>query len=394
MANRSSTDTNIDRRGKDMMGYPLKRQLKDYTDLDIEAARVLAKEAGYEWDCVYTDPAVTGKRFLKSAKIVRQFLEDQAMLCAAQDAHGRVPVVTTGLEYDPNSASGYRAPPAVAQASVDAIRQTIADEWGSHLCYRHPDGLRHCDGDKRCRCVDIARAIVSEHGDAQAVPGSREATLKMVANLFAESVHETYTREEVVSLIEDMIRALHKLPHDMKVSCPEVERVRGVAQTPSLCSCKASQRDGQHMAWCPSLRGVAQTPSDELQSVYDALCQAQDCIRGETPEDVTDAEAREDTIDKVRDAMRTVEAIQSRGAAQAPSEPVAYRVKDYADGWILCHTLEVAEHEADGQCLIQPLYLGVAQTAPPPKCTCGYWRAARISHANDCPALAFPQPSQ
>jgi hypothetical protein len=70
----------IDRRGKDMMGYPLKRQLKNYTDLDIEAARVLAKEAGYEWDCVYTDPAVTGKRFLKSARIVRQFLEDQAML--------------------------------------------------------------------------------------------------------------------------------------------------------------------------------------------------------------------------------------------------------------------------------------------------------------------------
>jgi hypothetical protein len=212
MANRSSTDTNIDRRGKDMMGYPLKRQLKDYTDLDIEAARVLAKEAGYEWDCVYTDPAVTGKRFLKSAKIVRQFLEDQAMLCAAQDAHGRVPVVTTGLEYDPNSASGYRAPPAVAQASVDAIRQTIADEWGSHLCYRHPDGLRHCDGDKRCRCVDIARAIVSEHGAAQDVPGSREATLKRVANLFAKSVHETYTREEVVSLIEDMIRLDSPVP--------------------------------------------------------------------------------------------------------------------------------------------------------------------------------------
>jgi hypothetical protein len=41
---------------------------------------------------------------------------------------------------------------------------------------------------------------------AQDAPGSREATLKMVANLFAESVHETYTREEVVIVVEDMIR--------------------------------------------------------------------------------------------------------------------------------------------------------------------------------------------
>lgn len=37
-------------------------------------------------------------------------------------------------------------------------------------------------------------------------------------------------------------------------------------------------------------------------------------------------------------------------------EPVAYRVKDYADGWILCHTRKVAERTANGQCLIQPLY--------------------------------------
>lgn len=65
----------IDRRGKDQMGYPLKRQLKGYTDLDIEAARALAKDAGFEWDCVYSDPAVTGKRFLRSAKIVREYLE-------------------------------------------------------------------------------------------------------------------------------------------------------------------------------------------------------------------------------------------------------------------------------------------------------------------------------
>jgi len=59
------------------MGYPLEKQLAGYTDLDIEAARVLAKAAGFEWDCVYSDPAVTGKRFLQSAKLVREFIEAQ-----------------------------------------------------------------------------------------------------------------------------------------------------------------------------------------------------------------------------------------------------------------------------------------------------------------------------
>lgn len=38
--------------------------------------------------------------------------------------------------------------------------------------------------------------------------------------------------------------------------------------------------------------------------------------------------------------------------------PVAYRVKDFADGWILCHTLEHAQREAEGAGnLIQPLYI-------------------------------------
>jgi hypothetical protein len=51
------------------------------------------------------------------------------------------------------------------------------------------------------------------------------------------------------------------------------------------------------------------------------------------------------------------------GVAQTPSAgPVAYRVKDFADGWILCHTLEVG-HLFSGRCLIQPLYLGPAQAA-------------------------------
>lgn len=65
----------IDRSGKDQMGYPLRKQLKGFSDLDIEIARELAKVAGFEWDCVYQDPAVTGKRFLRSAKIARQHIE-------------------------------------------------------------------------------------------------------------------------------------------------------------------------------------------------------------------------------------------------------------------------------------------------------------------------------
>ncbi len=40
-------------------------------------------------------------------------------------------------------------------------------------------------------------------------------------------------------------------------------------------------------------------------------------------------------------------------------KPVAWRVKDFADGWILCHTLKQAKREADGAGnLIEPLFLG------------------------------------
>jgi hypothetical protein len=69
--------------------------------------------------------------------------------------------------------------------------------------------------------------------------------------------------------------------------------------------------------------------SSALQEVYDALTQAQDCIRGETPEDMTDAEAREDTIDKVRDAMRTIEAMQVAGVAQSPLREALEKLRSY-----------------------------------------------------------------
>lgn len=39
--------------------------------------------------------------------------------------------------------------------------------------------------------------------------------------------------------------------------------------------------------------------------------------------------------------------------------PVAFRVKDHADGWLLCHDEEVANHEAEemGGALVQGLYV-------------------------------------
>lgn len=64
----------------------------------------------------------------------------------------------------------------------------------------------------------------------------------------------------------------------------------------------------------------ASAGTDELESVYAALSQAQDCIRGETPENISDEEAREDTINKVRDAMRTIEGMQTAPQASAGSE--------------------------------------------------------------------------
>lgn len=75
---------------------------------------------------------------------------------------------------------GYLAstPRVVAGASVtmDAVRQTIADEWGSHLCWRSGSNFdRTCDKDKYCRCADIARAVISQHTLFTVVAGADRA---------------------------------------------------------------------------------------------------------------------------------------------------------------------------------------------------------------------------
>ena len=53
------------------------------------------------------------------------------------------------------------------------------------------------------------------------------------------------------------------------------------------------------------------------------------------------------------------ELLALRSATPMP-EPVAWRVKDYADGWMLAHTLAQAKGQAGNGNLIQPLY-----TTPP-----------------------------
>jgi hypothetical protein len=66
----------------------------------------------------------------------------------------------------------------------------------------------------------------------------------------------------------------------------------------------ASTRD--HIEW----RSLTNEGADEIEKLRNQLVKAhavleqcQDCIRGETPEDMTDQEAREDTISKIREII-------------------------------------------------------------------------------------------
>lgn len=53
--------------------------------------------------------------------------------------------------------------------------------------------------------------------------------------------------------------------------------------------------------------------------------------------------------------------------AAAPALPVAWRVKDFADGWVLFHSGDAARAYADNAGnLIQPLYAGEAVVSSPP----------------------------
>lgn len=88
-----------------------------------------------------------------------------------------------------------------------------------------------------------------------------------------------------------------------------------------------------------------------LETIYAALSQAQDCIRGETPEDVSDQEAREDTIDKVRDAMRLIEHMQAQPqpdphpGSSAGNEDIALAEKMLSDHIEEFHDFDYQPHE-------------------------------------------------
>lgn len=71
-------------RALDVMGYRLAPVRALFTADEWKAAKRLAKAAGYEWDCVGTDPRVTGWRFLRSARIVLS-REDLGERCPVDD---------------------------------------------------------------------------------------------------------------------------------------------------------------------------------------------------------------------------------------------------------------------------------------------------------------------
>ena len=58
--------------------------------------------------------------------------------------------------------------------------------------------------------IDRLRDLVAKREDlcgdlSKQLGKAREATLLMVASLFAESIHETYSRDQIVSIVEDII---------------------------------------------------------------------------------------------------------------------------------------------------------------------------------------------
>jgi hypothetical protein len=88
----------------------------------------------------------------------------------------------------------------------------------------HCERRGECASPRDCTVARPTSQITSTNGPAQSGTGVREATLKMVAVLFAESVHETYTREEIVSVVEDMIRLGCPSPSVASTTCGGVAK--------------------------------------------------------------------------------------------------------------------------------------------------------------------------
>lgn len=73
-----------------------------------------------------------------------------------------------------------------------------------------------------------------------------------------------------------------------------------------------------------------------LDRIEAALEQAQDCIRGETPEDISDEEAREDTISKIRAALfDDIPALRASasGDAQGCVKPTAWMSREHVEAY-------------------------------------------------------------
>lgn len=84
----------------------------------------------------------------------------------------------------------FAAPPSPDPVEIELLRQKL--EFAEWEWNRATEGMQERDA----TIADLSKQLVS----------TREATLRMVAGLFEESVHETWSRAEVVSIVEDMIK--------------------------------------------------------------------------------------------------------------------------------------------------------------------------------------------
>lgn len=92
---------------------------------------------------------------------------------------------------------------------------------------------------------------------------------------------------------------------------------------------------------------TAVTPGREelLARIELALTQAQSCIKGETPEDITFGEAEDDTFSKIRDALDDVAELRRIAAEPTADDDIA-RIKVQRDNALL--DMERFMKEAEG----------------------------------------------
>jgi len=123
---------------------------------------------------------------------------------------------------------------------------------------------------------------------------------------------------------------------------------------------------------------------DMIQSAAAFLCPNPMLFVGEVTDwadELGVAEARQAYLDQARAVLAAAFA-----SSQKP-EPVAWRVKDFADGWILCHSEAQAKREAEsGGNLVQPLY--AAPTTERAEVVA--WRP--IADAHDCSVYIVSRP--